>query len=65
MKIGDKAKVIDWRSVYSGDVVELIEETDDAYVFVNAKHKRGTLTVRKSVAQEFISWECESNEIGK
>ena len=60
MKIGAKATVIDWRSVYSGDVVELIEETDDAYVFANAKHKRGTLTVRKNVAHGFISWECES-----
>lgn len=65
MRIGAKAKVIDWRSVYSGEVVELIEETDDAYVFVNAKHKRGTLTVRKNISHGFISWERESNEIGK
>jgi hypothetical protein len=62
MRIGAKAKVIDWRSVYSGEVVELIEETDDTYVFANAKHKRGTLTVRKNVAQEFISWEREQND---
>lgn len=62
MRIGAKAKVIDWRSVYSGEVVELIEETDDAYVFVNAKHKRGTLTVRKNVAQGFIAWERENND---
>jgi hypothetical protein len=43
--------------------VELIEETDDTYVFANAKHKRGTLTVRKNVAQEFISWEREQNDV--
>lgn len=61
MRIGAKAKVIDWRSVYSGEVVELIEETDDAYVFANAKHKRGKLTVGKNVAQEFITWERESS----
>lgn len=62
MKIGDKAKVIDWRSVYSGEVVELIEETDGAYVFVNEKHKRGTLTVGKNIAHGFISWERENND---
>ena len=62
MRIGAKARVIDWRSVYSGEVVELIEETDDAYVFANAKHKRGKLIVGKSVAQEFIAWKRESND---
>ena len=55
MRIGAKAKVVDWRSVYSGEIVELVEETNDAYVFVNAKHKRGTLTVRKNVAHGFIA----------
>ncbi len=59
MRIGAKAKVIDWRSVYAGEVVELIDETDNEYIFANKKHKRGTLTVRKSVAQEFIAWERE------
>ncbi len=59
MKIGDKAKVIDWRSVYSGEVVNLIEETDNEYIFANEKHKHGTLTVRKSVAHGFIAWERE------
>lgn len=62
MRIGANAKVIDWQSVYSGEVVELIEETDDAYVFVNAKHKRGTLTVGKNVAHGFIVWERDSND---
>ena len=57
MKIGDKAKVMDWRSVYAGEVVELIAETDGSYVFTNAKHKRGKLTVGKCVAHEFIAWE--------
>lgn len=62
MRIGAKAKVIETWSVFYGEVVELIEETDNAYVFVNAKHKRGTLTVRKNVAHGFISWERESND---
>lgn len=62
MKIGDKAKVIDWRSVYFGEVVELIDETNDMYFFANKKHKRGTLTVNKSYAHGFIAWERESND---
>ncbi len=63
MKIGDKAKVIDWRSIYAGEVVELINETDDMYVFANKKHKRGTLTVRKNIVHGFIAWERESNDL--
>ena len=59
MRIGAKAKVVDWRSVYSGELVELIEETDNEYIFANEKHKRGTLTVSKNVAHGFIVWERE------
>jgi hypothetical protein len=36
--------------------VELIDETDDEYIFANEKHKHGTLTVRKNVAHGFIEW---------
>lgn len=57
MRIGAKARVVDWRSVYAGEVVELIEETNGSYVFTNAKHNRGKLTVGKCVAQEIIAWE--------
>lgn len=59
MEIGDKAKVIGLWSVYSGEVVNLIEETDNEYIFANEKHKHGTLTVRKSATHGFIVWERE------
>ena len=62
MRIGAKAKVVDWRSVYSGEVVELIDETDNEYIFANEKHKHGTLTVNKSLAHGFIVWERENND---
>ena len=62
MRIGAKAKVVDWLSVYSGEVVNLIEETDNEYIFANEKHKRGTLTVNKSLAHGFIVWESGEDD---
>ena len=62
MRIGAKARVKDWRSVYYGEVVNLIEETDNEYIFANEKHKRGTLIVNKSLAYGFIVWESGEDD---
>lgn len=62
MKIGDKVKVVNYQSVFYGEVVELVKETDTAYFFTNEKHKRGELTIAKDSVDGYIEWENESND---
>lgn len=57
MKIGDKAKVIELWSVFCGEVVTLVEETDTKYIFTNDKHQRGRLIVDKDSVDGYIEWE--------
>ena len=61
MKIGDKAKVIELWSVFCGEVVTLVEETDANYIFTNDKHQRGRLVVAKESVDDYVAWERESN----
>ena len=62
MKIGDKAKVIEMWSVFHGEIVELVKETDTEYFFTNDNHKRGRLIVAKDSVDGCIEWERESND---
>ena len=62
MRIGAKAKVVYWRSAYSGEVVELVGETDNEYIFANEKHPRAALRINKSLAHGFVIWEREHND---
>lgn len=65
MRIGAKAKVIETWSVFYGETVTLVEENDENYIFTNEKHSRGRLIVAKDSVDDYVEWECESNEIGK
>ena len=62
MIIGAKAKVIEMWSVFFGETVELVDETDTKYIFTNDKHKRGKLIVPKNSVDDYVEWECESND---
>lgn len=62
MRIGAKAKVIEIRSVFYGEFVELVDETDTEYIFTNAKHKRGRLIVAKDLVDDCVEWERESSD---
>ena len=57
MKIGDKAKVIEIWSVFSGEIVELVDETNTQYIFTNDKHKRGKIIVPKNSVDDYVEWE--------
>lgn len=61
LKIGGKAKVIETWSVFYGEIVELVDETDTVYIFTNDKHKRGRLIVAKESVDDYVKWERESN----
>ena len=62
MKIGAKAKVIELWSVFYGETVTLVEENDNNYTFTNEKHNRGRLIVAKESVDDYVEWECESND---
>jgi len=62
MKIGAKAKVIELWSVFCGETVTLVEETDENYIFKNKKHNYGRLIVAKESVDDYVEWECESND---
>ena len=62
MRIGAKAKVIEMWSVFYGETVELVDETDTEYIFTNDKHKRGKLIVPKNSVDDYVEWEYENND---
>jgi hypothetical protein len=56
MKIGDKAKVVDKESLLYNKTVELIEVSDEAYIF-NSETPKLKLVVHESAMQRTIEWE--------
>jgi hypothetical protein len=55
-KVGDKAKVVDKESLLYNKTVELIEVSDEAYIF-NSETPKLKLVVHESAMQRTIEWE--------
>lgn len=60
-KAGDKAKVVDKESLLYNKTVELIEVSDEAYIF-NSENPKLKLVVHESAMQRTIDWESSPDK---